>query len=394
MKILIQKFGGTSVSTPERRAIVISKVVSARENGFNPIVVVSAMGRRNDPYSTDTLLSLVGGPDTSLNKRNLDILMCCGELISAAVMAQEFSSRGYNAMALTGGNAGIITDDNYGSAAILKVNGEKLKSLLSQDIIPIIAGFQGVTNDGDLTTIGRGGSDVTASVLGSALNAECVEIYTDVDGVMTADPRIVPDAQLIDQISYNVAFQLADEGAKVVHPRAVEYAMRSGVPLVVKNIMSNSKGTIVSSDNLILTRPLTAITSLKDRTQFTINTENWSYEKDALTLLSENGISIDLINIFPDKDIFTVDGMDSDKAEEVLRSVSAEYKVLKGCSKVSIHDTSMRGVPGFMAKILKALSSGGIKVLQTADSHSTIWCLVSEKDSDKAVQLLHKAFVK
>lgn len=394
MKILIQKFGGTSVSTPERRAIVISKVVSARENGFNPIVVVSAMGRRNDPYSTDTLLSLVGGPDTSLNKRDLDILMCCGELISTAVMAQEFSSRGYKAMALTGGNAGIITDDNYGSAAILKVNGDKLKSLLSQDIIPIVAGFQGVTAEGDLTTIGRGGSDVTASVLGSALKAECVETYTDVDGVMTADPRIVPDAQLIDQISYNVAFQLADEGAKVVHPRAVEYAMRSGVPLVVKNIMSNSKGTIVSSDNLILTRPLTAITSLKGRTQFTIKTENWSYEKDALTLLSENSISIDLINIFPDKDIFTVDSMDSDKTEEILRSVSAEYKVLKGCSKISIHDTSMRGVPGFMAKILKALSNGGIKVLQTADSHSTIWCLVSEKDSDKAVQLLHKAFVK
>lgn len=394
MKILIQKFGGTSVSTPERRSIVIAKVITAKENGFSPVVVVSAMGRKNDPYSTDTLLSLVGGPNTSLSKRSLDILMCCGELISTAVMAQEFSSRGYKAMALTGGNAGIITDDNYGSAAILKVNGDKLKSLLSQDIIPIVAGFQGVTAEGDLTTIGRGGSDVTASVLGSALKAECVEIYTDVDGVMTADPRIVPDAQLIDQISYNVAFQLADEGAKVVHPRAVEYAMRSGVPLVVKNIMSNSTGTIVSSDNLILTRPLTAITSLKGRTQFTIKTENWSYEKDALTLLSENSISIDLINIFPDKDIFTVDSMDSDKAEEVLRSVSAEYKVLKGCSKISIHDTSMRGVPGFMAKILKALSSGGIKVLQTADSHSTIWCLVSEKDSDKAVQLLHKAFVK
>jgi aspartate kinase len=133
---------------------------------------------------------------------------------------------------------------------------------------------------------------------------------------------------------------------------------------------------------------------LNDRVQFDISTNNWSFEKDALTLLSENSISIDLINIFPDKDIFTVDGKDSDKVEEVLRSVSAEYKLLKGCSKVSIHDTSMRGVPGFMAKILKALSNGGIKVLQTADSHSTIWCLVSEKDSDKAVQLLHKAFVK
>jgi len=394
MKILIQKFGGTSVSTPERRSTVIDKVITAKENGFSPVVVVSAMGRKNDPYSTDTLLSLVGWPHTSLSKRSLDILMCCGELISTAVMAQEFCSRGYKAMALTGGNAGIITDDNYGSASILKVNGEKLKSLLSQDIIPIVAGFQGVTDEGDLTTIGRGGSDVTASVLGSALKAECVEIYTDVDGVMTADPRIVPDARLIDQISYNVAFQLADEGAKVVHPRAVEYAMRSGVPLVVKNIMSNSAGTIVSSDNLILTKPLTAITSLKDRTQFTINTEKWSYEKDALTLLSENNISIDLINIFPDKDIFTVDGTDSDKAEKVLQSVSADYKILRGCSKVSIHDTSMRGVPGFMAKILKALSSGGIKVLQTADSHSTIWCLVSEEDSDKAVQLLHKAFVK
>jgi aspartate kinase len=394
MKILIQKFGGTSVSTPERRSIVIDKVAAAKKKGYNPVVVVSAMGRKNDPYSTDTLLSLAGGAHTSLNKRNLDLIMCCGELISTVVIAQDFCSRGYKAMALTGGNAGIITDDAYGSAEIVKVESEKLTRLLSNGIIPVVAGFQGVTANGDLTTIGRGGSDVTAAVLGSALKAECVEIYTDVDGVMTADPRVVPDARLIDQISYDAAFQLADEGAKVVHPRAVEYAMISGVPLVVKNTLSDSAGTIVSSESLIQARPLTAITSLKDRVQFVISTENWSFEKDALTLLSENNISIDLINIFPDKDIFTVDGKDSDKVEEVLRSVSAEYKLLKGCSKVSIHDTSMRGVPGFMAKILKALSSGGIKVLQTADSHSTIWCLVSQMDSDKAVQLLHKAFVK
>lgn len=394
MKILVQKFGGTSVSTPERRAVVADKIIAAKESGFSPVVVVSAMGRKNDPYSTDTLLSLAGGALTSLNKRDLDLIMCCGEIISTVVMAQELCSRGFKAMALTGGNAGIITDKAYGSAEIIKVEGEKLIKLLSDGIIPVVAGFQGVTDQGDMATIGRGGSDVTAAVLGGALKAECVEIYTDVDGVMTADPRIVPEAQLIDQITYDVVFQLADEGAKVIHPRAVEYAMRSGVPLVVKNTLSDSAGTMVSSGYQIPSKPLTAITSLKDRTQFTINTENWSFEKDVLTLLSENNISIDLINIFPDKDIFTIDSKDSDKAEEVLRAVSAEYKLLKGCSKVSIHDTSMRGVPGFMAKILKALSDGGIKVLQTADSHSTIWCLVSEKDSDRAVQLLHKAFIK
>ncbi len=394
MKILIQKFGGTSVSTPERRAIAANKVISAKENGFSPVIVVSAMGRRNDPYSTDTLLTLAGGANTSLKKRDLDLIMCCGELISTAVMAQELCSRGYRAMALTGGNAGIITDSTYGSAEIVKIEGEKLRKLLSKGIIPVVAGFQGVTEQGDLTTIGRGGSDVTAAVLGGALKAECVEIYTDVDGVMTADPRIVPEARLIDQISYDAVFQLADEGAKVVHPRAVEYAMRSGVPMVVKNTLSDSSGTIVSAGSLIPGKPLTAITSMKDRVQFTISMENWSYEKDVLTLLSENNISIDLINIFPDKDIFTVDNKDSDKTEEILKAVSAKYTLLKNCSKVSIHDTSMRGTPGFMARILKALSSGDIKVLQTADSHSTIWCLVSEKDSDKAVQLLHKAFVK
>lgn len=393
MKILIQKFGGTSVSTPERRSIVANKVIAAKEKGFSPVVVVSAMGRKNDPYSTDTLLSLAGGSSTSLRYRELDLIMCCGELISTVVMAEEFCSRGYKAVALTGGNAGIITDNTYGSAEILKVECERLTKLLSKGVIPIVAGFQGVTSQGDLTTIGRGGSDVTAAVLGSALKAECVEIYTDVDGVMTADPRIVPDAKLIDEISYDAVFQLADEGAKVVHPRAVEYAMRSGVPMVVKNTMSDSAGTIVSAGSLIRNRPLTAITSLKDRAQFTINTENWTCDKDALTLLSENGISIDLINIFPDKDIFTVDGKDAAKTEELLQTASAKYSLVSSCSKVSIHDTSMRGTPGFMAKILKALAKGNIKVLQTADSHSTIWCLVMEKDSDRAVQLLHKAFV-
>lgn len=222
MKIVIQKFGGTSVATQQRRERVTDRIIDALNKGNSPVVVVSAIGRKGDPYATDTLLSLINNGECSVDKREEDLLMSCGEIISAVVMAETLEKRGYSVRVLTGGQAGIVTDANHTDAEILRVDTIRLTALLSSGIIPIVTGFQGMTEDGDVTTLGRGASDLTAAVLGEALRASEIQIYTDVDGIMTADPRIVPDAKVIDCISYNEVFQLADYGAKVIHPRAVE----------------------------------------------------------------------------------------------------------------------------------------------------------------------------
>ncbi|MDU3351432.1 MAG: aspartate kinase, partial [Clostridium sp.] len=198
MKIIIQKFGGTSVSTEERRNQVVAKVKNAINEGFSPVVVVSAMGRKGEPYATDTLLSLL---DNNFKRNNLqatDMLMCCGEIISSVVMSNVLINEGIQAVPLTGGQAGIITNDSFSEADLLYTRTENIKGILENGKVPVVTGFQGVTEKGYLTTLGRGGSDTSACIIGEALNAEEIEIYTDVDGIMTADPRIVDDASLID----------------------------------------------------------------------------------------------------------------------------------------------------------------------------------------------------
>ncbi|MGL5868099.1 aspartate kinase, partial [Clostridium chrysemydis] len=231
MKIVVQKFGGTSVSTKERRERVVNKVISAIKEGYSPIVVVSAMGRKGEPYATDTLLSLVDCNFKDSNKQAQDLLMCCGEFISSVVMSNELFNNGVNAVPLTGGQAGIITDDVFSDAKHKEVDSKELLRLVENGKVPVVTGFQGITEKGYFTTLGRGGSDTSAAILGAAVNAERIEIYTDVDGIMTADPRIVKEASLIDVISYTEVFQLADQGAKVVHPRAVDIAMKHNIPL-------------------------------------------------------------------------------------------------------------------------------------------------------------------
>ncbi|QCX32290.1 aspartate kinase [Caloramator sp. E03] len=391
MKILIQKFGGTSVATHQRREMVCDKVIDAINRGFSPVVVVSAIGRKGDPYATDTLLSLINSKNDS-NKREIDLLMCCGEIISAVVLSEIFIKKGYKVKVLTGGQAGIITDNNFGNAEVKTIKTSNILELLNKGIIPIVTGFQGMTENGDFTTLGRGGSDVTGAILGEALRAEAIEIFTDVDGIMTADPRIVPDAKIIEKINYNEVFQFADQGAKVIHPRAVEYAMRGNIPLYIKNTMSNAPGTIISSE-VYNKKLITGITHLPNRTQVSIMFEDEEKDNDELfDLLAEYGISIDLINIFPNYKVFTIDSSDSDKIKYILDAKKYNYKIINNCSKIAAIGNGIRGVPGVMAKILKTLKDNNIKVLQTADSHTTIWCLVKEEDTIKAINALHKAF--
>ncbi|MDF2675191.1 MAG: dapG [Clostridiales bacterium] len=395
MGIIIQKFGGTSVSTSEKRSMVVDKVVDAISRGYSPVVVVSAIGRKGDPYATDTLLSLIEGIHNDANKREKDLLMCCGEIISAVILSEAFSSRGYMARALTGGNAGIITNNNYGNASVINVEGEKILELLSQGIIPIVTGFQGITNEGDCTTLGRGGSDITGALLGKELGAEFIEIFTDVDGVMTADPKIVPEARVIDEISYGEVFELADQGAKVVHPRAVEYAMEGNVPLLIRNTSNNCPGTTITSSKKQRDNIVTGITNLSGRTQVTINSNRASsnkVDKHIFGLLAKKHISIDLINVFPSKKVFTIDSEDDEKMEEILKQSNIDYEIIKDCSKISVLGNTMRGIPGIMAKILSIMDQNHINVLQTADSHTTIWCLIKENDKVKAMKELHNAF--
>lgn len=300
MRIIVQKFGGTSVSTEKRRNMVVDKVINAIDNGLSPVVVVSAIGRKGDPYATDTLSSLLNEKD-SLEKREIDLLMCCGEIISSVILSDVFAQRGYKTKVFTGAQAGIITDDNFGNAEIIDIKVDEIIDTLKKGIIPIVTGFQGSTKKGEYTTLGRGGSDITGTALAAALNAEYAEIYTDVDGIMTADPNVVKDAKIIDEISYNEVFKLALEGAKVIHPKAVEYAMKGSIPIIIKNTLSNEKGTMIAnyahSNNLI-----TGIASTDKISQITINCE----DNDVLEILANNNISIDLINIFPEKKVFTI----------------------------------------------------------------------------------------
>ncbi|MGN0026801.1 MAG: aspartate kinase [Clostridium sp.] len=396
MKIVIQKFGGTSVSTEDRRRKVVSKVREALKNGFSPVVVVSAMGRRGDPYSTDTLLSLV---DINFKRNNLqatDMLMCCGELISSVIMSNLLINEGIEAIPLTGGQAGIITNEKFSEAEPIYTNVKYILKLIELGKVPVVTGFQGVTEEGYFTTLGRGGSDTSACILGEALKAEKIEIYTDVDGIMTADPRIVKDATLISSISYNEIFQLADQGAKVIHPRAVDCARKANIPILIKNTMNNCKGTLINSNgNQNTNKIISGITHLNNRTQVTVrfkdNKDNRSY-RYLLDILAKNKISLDLINIFPTEQIFTIDSNRKEKLQEVLNKVNIVYKFTDSCSTIAIVGMGMRGAPGIMAKIINALAENSIEILQTADSNMTIWCLIKSDFVEMALNLLHKAF--
>jgi len=395
MKILIQKFGGTSVSTHERRVLVVNKILKAREEGFSTVVVVSAMGRKGQPYATDTLLSLISD-EFKKNSLGVDLLMSCGEIISTVVTSDELAKSGVQSVPLTGGQAGIITDDNYNNASVLRVEPEKLLGILRTGKIPVVAGFQGISENGYITTLGRGGSDTTASLIGVALEAEEIQIYTDVDGIMTADPRIVSDASLIEEIGYNEVFQFADQGAKVIHPGAVEIAAKGNIPLVIKNTLNNCKGTIISGRTMqIFSNVIDGITSMDKRVQVTVECDKNKNNENYYVLFDElanNLISLDLINVFLNQKIFTIDEKDMENLKIIMENLGLQYSYIEECTKISLIGSGMRGIPGVMAKILKILAKENIQILQTADSHTTIWCLVGSKDVEKAINALHREF--
>ncbi|HLR36253.1 MAG TPA: aspartate kinase [Tissierellales bacterium] len=399
MNIVVQKFGGTSLANDENREKVVEKIIEKYNKNYNIIVVVSAIGRAGNPYATDSLLDLVD--KTFLDNREIDLLLSCGETISAVVLSNLLNKKGLKSKVFTGYQAGITTDENFGDAGITKIEPTKLIETLNKNEIAIITGFQGMTIDGEITTLGRGGSDISAIALGKALDCESVEIYTDVDGVMTADPNIVPTAKVLETMCYSEVYQLAEDGAKVIHPKAVEIAQQYNVPVKIKNTFSNSSGTTIEEPNinyynnrkeLYGNKIITAITYKKGRVQVNIKTDTEDHTEKLMEKVTEYNISIDLINFFLDKKVFTIDKKDLTKLVKILDSEDYEYEIVEDCCKLSAIGYKMQGLPGVMARIVSALSKENIKILQSSDSHNTIWCLVREKDLNKAIKVLHKVF--
>lgn len=402
MKILVQKFGGTSVSTPERREMVASKILAARAGGFQPVVVISAIGRSGDSYATDTLIDLARQSGKT-PPREMDLLMSCGEVISCVVMAGTLTAHGLDPVVLTGGQAGIHTDSGFGDATIQEVDPKRILELLGEGRIPVVAGFQGVDARGNVTTLGRGGSDVTAAILGEALPAEAVEIYTDVEGIMTADPRVVPEARIMETVNYNDVFQMAEYGAKVIHPRAVEIAMRSRVPMYIKSTLTDHPGTLITGADPNRTyksgedsRIITAVAHVTGRCKVEIRFtgERPDIERDELLFMriAEAGVSIDMINISPGLKVFTVEGKDREPLVGLLEGMGYTYEAAEGMGKVTVIGSRMRGVPGVMARTVRALAKAGIQIHQTSDSHMTISCLVEDRQLNEAVIALHREY--
>jgi aspartate kinase len=402
MRIIIQKFGGTSVASPEVRSLVVGKIGQARDQGYTPVVVVSAMGRRGDAYATDTLIDLARTAYRGIAARELDQLMYCGEIISAVVMTGVLQAADIDAVMLTGGQAGITTDTNFNNARVIKVDPSQIVSLLKMGKTPVICGFQGTTADGEFTTLGRGGSDTTAAALGAALGAEMVEIYTDVDGIMTADPRIVPTAKILDIVSYSEVSQLAHQGAKVIHPRAVEIAMQKNIPMVVKSTFSDAPGTLITNVtkegpamNAVTDRIATGVTYLTNIVQIRVALDPDATPTDSHKIfraLADNKISIDLINVHPGQVMFTVAEDVADRAAARLKKLGYDAEARHDCAKVSVVGGGIHEVPGVMANFVEALSDHSIPILQTVDSHTSISVLVKKTDVEQAVKALHEKF--
>jgi aspartate kinase len=402
MRIVVQKFGGTSVHTRELREKAAMKVKEAYEEGFTPIVVVSAMGRKGAPYATDTLITLAQEEFPEIDARNLDLLLSCGEIISSVIMVQALRRVGLRAVALTGGQAGIITNRSFGDATVLRVEPDRIIKYLKDGYVAVVAGFQGVTEDGEITTLGRGGSDTTAVVLGVALQADYVDIFTDVEGVMTADPRIVPEAQILRGLTYTEAAEIVQQGAKVIHHKAMDVAREYRIPIRVRSLSDEGKGTLICDIQTLVReglrvlsheRPVYSIAYRRGLAQFRVSFGGQSELKLQLfQALAEHGVSIDLINLFPESTAFVVDEKVKEKVQTILSREGFLFEMTSPCAKVSLVGSGMADRPGVMSQVVEALKDAGVEILQTSDSHVTISCLVAEKDMEQTIRALHRKF--
>lgn len=399
MGLIVQKYGGTSVKDAERVMNVARRITDAYKAGNNVVVAVSAQGD-----TTDELIEKGLEINPHASKRELDMLLSTGEQISIALLAMAIEKLGYPVISLTGWQAGMITDTHYGNARIKRIDTERIKSELDKKRIVIVAGFQGMNKYDDITTLGRGGSDTSAVALAAALHADVCEIYTDVDGVYTTDPRIVPGAFKLDEISYDEMLELASLGANVLHNRSVEMAKKYNVKLAVKSSLNNNEGTYVEEVAQVEKMLVRGVTRDNDVARIALcgveDTPGKAFS--VFSMLAENGISVDLIiQSIGDgisKDIsFTVKESDLPTVLELLEKKNniikaREIKSTADVSKVSIVGAGMVNNSGVASSMFEALYNAHININMIATSEIKISVLVDRKDAEAAVAAIHDKF--
>ncbi len=400
MALVVQKFGGTSVADAERMRAVADHVARTKRSGDDVIVVVSAMGK-----TTDDLLRLAHDVSKVIPGREMDMLWTAGERISMALLCMALAEREVPAASFTGSQAGIITDDLHMKARIIEVRGDRIREALAAGSVPVVAGFQGVSVGRDVTTLGRGGSDTTAVALAAALHADRCEIYTDVSGVFSADPRIVPTAHKLGRLSFEEMLEIAATGGRVLALRSVEFARNHHVPLIVRSSFTWEPGTLITEEDPEMEQPVvSAVTSDTSSAKITLSgvADRPGIAARLFRGLAERSVNVDMIvqNISHDgtTDIsFTVPKDDVkaslEAAEEMRPSLGAVSVVAdEDVAQVSLVGAGMKTHPGVTATMFETLASSGINIEMISTSPIRISCMVRAAVAEKAVQALHEAF--
>jgi aspartate kinase len=401
-QLVVMKFGGTSVADAERIKRAARRIVAAKEAGNDVVAVLSARG-----HTTDELIAMAKEVSDNPDPREMDMLLSTGERQSCALAAMVINDLGHRAISLTGSQAGIVTDTSHTKARILDVRADRIRETLGQGMIVLVAGFQGVSTTADVTTLGRGGSDTTAVALAAALGADVCEIYTDVPGVFSADPRIVPEARKLPIVSFEEMLEMSASGAGVLQLRSVEYARNHGVPIHCRSSFEDTPGTFVISEEETMERPLiTAVTHSTDEARITLTSipDRPGIAGRVLTALAEANVNVDMIiqnePVSADHRAdmsFTVprdDLRSSLGALEPLREELGigEIAADEHMGKVSLVGAGMRSHPGVAAKAFRTLGESGVNIEMISTSPIKISCVVREADVTTAVQALHKAF--
>jgi aspartate kinase len=383
---VVMKFGGSSVADPAKLKAVAQRLVAARERGHRVVGVLSAMGD-----TTDDLIRLAYAVSPTPDARELDMLVSVGERISCALAAMAIKDLGQDAVSLTGSQAGIVTDAVHTKAKIVEVRGDRINAALDEDRIVLVAGFQGVSDAShDVTTLGRGGSDTTAVALAAALGAAYCEIYTDVTGIFTADPRLVPDAQKLDSVTFEEMLEMASSGARVIMARSVEIARSHNVKLHVRSTFSDEEGTWIREEAEMLEKAL--ISGVVHQREETVYHVAGTTPAQLFGALAEASVNVDTIVQTGPEIVFSAPPEDKADAERALDGLGLEWRSRDDLGKVSLVGAGMKSHPGVAARTFATLADAGIEPAVVSTSPIKIACHVQTADVDRAVQALHEAF--
>ena len=400
MKLIVQKFGGTSVADTSSLKIVAERIIDRKKEGYEVVVVPSAMGS-----STDELIDLANELSEKPTPREMDMLLSAGERITMSLLSMHLNSLGHSSFSLTGSQAGIITTSRHGKAEIEEISGERVREGIERGDIVIVAGFQGFNRDTkEITTLGRGGSDATAVALAAALGAEKCEIFTDVEGVFTADPRIINSAKLIDEITYDEMLEMSSSGAGVLMARSVEFGRRYNVPIIVKSTFTNNKGTVVK-EKTMEEAIVSGVTHNDKEVKFTLFgvPDQPGIAGTVFGSLSEIGTNVDMIvqNVSKESitDIsFTAPSEQQKDVEDTLKNISKQldakgYDVDENIARISIIGAGMKSESGVASKMFKTLGDNKINISMISTSPIRVSCVISSNDIENALNVLHEEFI-